>query len=117
MIEITSMGAQGDVLFRRVDTIPRTAWRQLREGKLIVAHSETGHHHVIDAAGVELFHDADPFICYLKLDAPYADVVHERQYDTHETLRLFGTDDGRPAYYEVRRQREHAPEGFRRAAD
>ena len=117
MIEVRNMGAQGDVLFRRVDAIPQPAWRWLHEGKLIVAHSETGHHHVIESPGVELFTISDPFISYLKLEAPHADVVHEREYHTHRTLRLFGASDGRPAYYEVRRQREHSPEGFRPATD
>lgn len=117
MIEVTNMGAQGDVLFRRVDAIPPEALRRPHERRVVVAHSETGHHHVIDSAGVALFTVDNPFICYLKLETPHVEVVHEREFDTHQTLRLLGTNDGKPVYYEVRRQREHALEGPQPAAD
>lgn len=116
MIPIKSRGAQGDVFFRRVDHIPPSAILQKRTGKLLVAHSETGHHHTIDETGVCSYADpADPLVCYLQLSpVGYADVVHERAWDTHETLRLLGGPD---AVWEVRRQREWAPEGWRRVED
>jgi hypothetical protein len=116
MIEIRNQAAQGDVLFRRVASIPKGAKRQKRKGPLVVAHSETGHHHSIHQPDVKLFTTADPFVCYLRLDTPFADVVHHRPHDTHETLRLVG-DKKAPSFYEVRRQREHTPEGMRMVQD
>ncbi len=106
MIYVNEMAAQGDVLFRRVTSIPSDARRQRRQGSIVVAHSETGHHHVIQAEGVTLFTTPDPLLAYLQIDAPFADVVHQRPFHTHETLRLLGAHD-KTTSFEVRRQREH----------
>lgn len=113
MKTIKKVGAQGDVFFQRVDAIPDEAKpKQATEGRHIVAHSETGHHHTIQADGVVLYEGpADPFTCYLRVDGAFADVVHQRPSDTHETLRLG------PGTWQVRRQREYVPEGFRLVQD
>jgi hypothetical protein len=112
------MAAQGDVVFRRVSEIPATA--KLAERKagepLVVAHSETGHHHVIRDPEASLFTSENPLICYLRLETPSVDVEHLRPFDTHETLRLLGDQD-KPACFEIRRQREHTPEGWRMVED
>jgi hypothetical protein len=52
MITVKTIGAQGDVLFRRVAKIPDNATLQQRHGAIVVAHSETGHHHVIASPDV-----------------------------------------------------------------
>lgn len=45
--------AQGDVFIRRVDTIPTdAAERRPTDNRHIVAHSETGHHHWLEAGQV-----------------------------------------------------------------
>lgn len=116
MIDVTKMGAQGDVLFRRVAALPEGAKQIERKGALVVAHSETGHNHVINTSGVAFFETSDPFVGFLRLEGPCAEVEHMRPHDTHETLRLIGEPKG-PAFFEVRRQREHAPEGYRMVAD
>lgn len=113
MIEIKRMGAQGDVLFRRVKALPEGAAPEERQGPIVVAHSETGHHHVIGDDGVVRFTVDDPMVCYLQIDGAYADVVHKRPFDTHATVRLLGGG----SVYEVRRQREWTPEGWRRVED
>jgi hypothetical protein len=102
MIHVKSIAAQGDVLFRRIPALPGDVIEQPRVGRLVVAHSETGHHHAIDDLGVRLFErqQRDPLICYLSVDGDSADVVHHRAHDTHQTLRLV------PGVWEVRRQRE-----------
>jgi hypothetical protein len=117
MIKISKMGAQGDILFRRVVKIPSYALERPREGPLVVAHSETGHHHVIESLHASLFSVPDLLLSYLRFDGPFADVVHQRPFDTHETLRLLGNDNGEATNFEVRRQREHAPEGWRMVVD
>jgi len=107
MKTVTSIGAQGDVLFRRVGALPEDVTRQAREGRaIVVAHSETGHHHVVETERVELYLGKDPLVSYLRLEGEFADVEHLRAFDTHETLRLLGRSDGE-TIFEVRRQREY----------
>ena len=114
---VETIGAQGDVLFRRVKSVPKDAREVKREAgdPIVCAHSETGHSHIIQSPDVRLFETNDPFTCYLRLEVPHADVVHLRPHDTHETLRLLGEAGG--AVYQVRRQREHSPEGYRMVQD
>lgn len=118
--KVTKMAAQGDVLFRRVVALPKNAVERKRTGALIVAHSETGHHHAIDSKAVSHFEvPGDPLVCYLRLDDGLGDlggvdVVHHRSFDTHETIRLLGAPGD---IWQVRRQREWSPEGWRRVAD
>ena len=102
MIEVMSIAAQGGVLFRRIATLPASATERRHPGRIVVAHSETGHHHAIDDLAVRLFdrQPLHPWICYLSVDGEFADVVHHRPYDTHQTLRLTR------GVWEVRRQRE-----------
>jgi hypothetical protein len=115
MIKVKKIAAQGDVLFRRIDKLPDGLVESRAKGALVVAHSETGHHHSIDTQGVRLLEksERDPMICYLALDGAFAEVVHHRPHDTHETLCLLG----KGSVWEVRRQREWSPEGLRRVED
>lgn len=112
---VKEQGAQGDVFFCRVQKFPEAGLvEQARDtqGRLIVAHSETGHHHAIAAADAHLLEYPGSLVAYLRVDGEYADVVHHRDYDTHETLRL-----GR-GLWEVRRQREYSAErAWQRVAD
>ncbi len=90
MKTVTTQGAQGDVLVTRVSEIPcdLVPMQRTSGAPIVVAHSETGHHHMIDAADVVVYEPADPVVCYLRVDGDYADIVHQRSFDTHETLRL-----------------------------
>lgn len=106
--------AQGDVLLTRIDALPddvRLAPVEA-DGVHIVTHSETGHHHVVEAKKVEMFVSDNPWVSYLKVLANDAALEHRRSFDTHAPLAL-----RQGAIYEVRRQREYTPEGFRRAQD
>lgn len=107
--------AQGDVLFRRIDDLPSALVEAARpaKGGHVVAHSETGHNHEVESQHVRMFEKAtrDPMICYLAVDGAFAEVIHHRQFDTHKTVRLA------KGIWEVRRQRESAPEGWRRVED
>jgi len=116
MKTIERMGAQGDVMFRRVATVPVGFEVATRDSpRVIVAHSETGHHHAIDDTGVVHYVSRDPLISYLRLESvDHADVVHHRPHDTHETVRLCG---GVGAVWQIIRQREYTPEGWRRVED
>lgn len=104
--------AQGDVYIRRIDKLPDGCVKVKPEnGVNIVTHSETGHHHVMDADTCEMYSLPDDILkCLLVVNDPTA-LEHLRQHDTHESIMF---NEG---VYEVRRQREYTPEGFRKAQD
>lgn len=103
--------AQGDVLFRKINSIPSDVTPMPTSGPVVVAHSETGHNHQFnDPSGVTLFNGQDPFVMFLHVDKPSV-LQHMRDFDTHEDI-LFDAGD-----YEIRRQREWTPEGLRRVED
>lgn len=109
--------AQGDLLLRRIETLPANATKVKAEnGNYIVAHSETGHNHVIaERENVALYTTNDPMISYLEVieatDATEVLLEHLRSFDTHETIKI------NPGIYEIRRQREYTPEGWSRVED
>lgn len=106
-----NMAAQGDLLLRRIEKLPDDA-KSREAGGLILAHSETGHHHAIVAPPnvVQLFGSSDPLVGYLKVTKP-VELKHFRDWDTHESLEI---GEG---IYEYRRQRERSPEGWRKVED
>jgi hypothetical protein len=111
---INKIAAQGDVMFKRVDKLPEGLIEaQAENGKYIVAHSETGHCHVIEKSkNVQLLIDkTNEFIAYLNVQEGDAVLEHERSFDTHESIKF------EPGIYQVRRQREYTPQGYRRAQD
>jgi hypothetical protein len=111
---VERLAAQGDVLFRRVSVVPVDATEVKRESDepIVVAHSETGHHHVVKARrdDAKVYATASALLSFLVL-TNRAEVEHQRIFDTHESLCL------EPGVWEVRRQRERAPEGWRRVED
>jgi hypothetical protein len=113
-------GAQGDLCVWRVPAVPAGYAPVVPDGTLdgkpahVVQHSETGHHHVVDAADVIRYEGPDTGICYLRLVSDVADVVHQRGYDTHGTASLIGGVD---SVWAVSRQREWAGAEERRTAD
>lgn len=109
------MAAQGDVMFIRVASLPSDAKLVEQKGtRAIVAHSETGHHHTVDATGTKLYEWTDPNVCFLQLTGEYVDVVHHRDYDTHAPIRLEGGPD---SIWKIQRQSEWTPEGWRQVQD
>ncbi|MCP5099892.1 MAG: hypothetical protein GY943_30430 [Chloroflexi bacterium] len=112
MKTFTNICAQGDIYIRKIDALPEGATEVLPEnGKIIVTHSETGHHHVMEASKVKMYQLPDSIMdCLLVVEQPTA-LEHLREHDTHDPI-LF-----EPGTYHVRRQREYTPEGFRRVED
>jgi hypothetical protein len=110
---IETQAAQGDVMFRKIDALPSgVSPEKAVDGVFVVAHSETGHNHVVmERPTVKMFSAMDEFRSYLVVEDKPATVEHRRHFDTHESFALS------PGVWEVRRQREYTPEGFRRAAD
>lgn len=112
MITFKTVCAQGDVYFRRVDALPAGAVIVPPEkGRVVVAHSETGHDHTMLAERVKQYRIPDSIMdLFLVVDAP-TPLEHHRPHDTHEAIMF------EPGIYHVRRQREYVPEGFRRVED
>jgi hypothetical protein len=118
--------AQGDMLIRLIDKLPEGVKETPDEnGNFVLAHSETGHNHVLKKQpGVEFYANGnDPFVAYVvvttKAKKP-CEIKHLRDYHTHETIALKKPDieaKETKRVYEIRRQREYTPEGFRRAQD
>lgn len=104
--------AQGDIYIRRIEKLPANAVAvKPNNGRVIVTHSETGHHHVMDATNVKMYSLPDSIMdCLLVVDQPTA-LEHLREHDTHEPIMF------EKGVYHVRRQREYTPEGFRRVED
>lgn len=126
MIKVSKAHAQGDVMFIRLTpkviremglTIPE---QRVPVKEHVVAHSETGHHHILRGGeGLAICEDPnDALQCFLFLDegmfsgggAPT--ITHHRSYDTHEAIELT-----KPGTWLVRRQREPAIEGWRQVQD
>lgn len=116
MQQFNKVCAQGDVLFIRMNDdfrIPANAIKQEAEsdGTLIVTRSETLHHHTVLERDCELFQDpANALLAWIKVNRPTV-LEHQRPHDTHAPIKFA------KGVYEVRRQREYTPEGWRRVAD
>lgn len=120
MKTIINSARQGELYIDRVQSLPAGLKKATPDnGVFILAHSESGHHHVIEAApNVIWHHTADPMVSYLEVieatDETEALLKHLKGgTDTHETLHFT------PGIYELRNQSEadSTPEGWRRAAD
>ncbi len=113
MRTVRGICAQGDMLIIPVRDIPKDVTPVDPVGDhYILAHSETGHHHVIDKAKAEVFLPADEeFTLFIRSLDDSAEITHEREFNTHESLKLPKGE------YMLRRQREHTPEGDRRIED
>lgn len=117
-MKILDQQRQGECLFILVDKFEdkdadyQTV--QPENGQLIVAHSETGHHHVIDIRRSKnadlLIHKTNNLIGRLVV-GDTCQVDHLRGFDTHKSLTL---PKGK---YVLRYRREYTPEGLRRVQD
>ena len=105
-------GAQGDLLLIKTDKVPK-GLKELSQldsqGNYIVAHSETGHHHTVSAKAVKVW-IATQMLMYMEVKKA-VELKHHRAFDRHDTLIV------PPGMWEIRRQREYTPEGWRRVED
>lgn len=135
MIRLEKIAAQGDILVIRVDELPEGLKQSPAAGSYVVAHSETGAHHVArPKRGYSLERYEDPsnaMVSFLRIEAKGQEIKgkaddalkaidavlieHERTFDTHETLAL--ACEGEEAVYKVIRQRQAIPEGWAAVVD
>lgn len=112
--------AQGEIIIRRLSAskkIPSGTPLAQENGRFIIGHSETGHHHVLahsDGATITVLDKvpAGMRILHAILEKPNM-LIHERGFDTHAPIDL------PPGEYEFRIAREFDPykELARRSAD
>jgi len=111
MKTMSRCAAQGDLMLRAVDSMPDGVEELKPEGnRHVVAHSETGHYHWLDSRRARVFR-ATAMLSYLHVLKEHVDLIHARENDRHETIRV------PRGLYEIRRQREYTPEGWRRVED
>ncbi len=85
---------QGDVLGRRLDQMPEGEPKRIGTRRLVLAHGESGHSHVVEDEEGELIQIGDRML--LKLSRA-ATVTHEE----HKPIRLT------PGIWEIGRVREY----------
>lgn len=103
---------QGDIAVRKVSELPEGAKLLTGPEANVVAHSETGHHHVAECA--EVFSVPNGMELYMRAIGKQVTLKHLRDYDTHEPI-MFDAEIG--DIFKIRRQREGTPEGWRRVED
>lgn len=113
MLKFNKVAAQGELTITKIDKAPKNIGQPVDAvgGKLIVGHSETGHHHLVDADCATLTR-VDPFTAFLAVRKATR-LVHQREYDTHPAIEL------QPGMYLFRTGREFDPfeEAIRISAD
>lgn len=113
MIDKTEPGAQGEItIYPKHGADPKTFLKggtplKVENGRFIIGHSETGHHHVIDRGGIDVVEMPSPTagirVLRMIVADPDKELVHERGHDTHEAL-------GFPlGAFEIRIGREYDP--------
>ena len=114
-MKFKTIAAQGELRFVRLPDdykIPANAEKVTPiDGKIIVGHSETGHHHVMEAERTTMYRLPDSVLdCLLVVDQPDT-LKHLRDFDTHKPLEFS------PGIYKAITSREYVPQGWRRSAD
>ena len=104
---------QGDVYLIPIKAIPVDAKAMDAEnGKYIITHSETGHHHVImERPDVQQFAAMDMFRGFLNIGDKPAELVHLREHHTHAPQFIA------PGAWLIQRQAAYTPQGWERARD
>lgn len=117
------IAAQGEITIRRIGPVPKARnmsgyMRMVPEqGKFIIGHSETGHHHVlsrIEGCDVDVMKKPPKGMKILRAILENSTSLdHLREHDTHESIML------EPGEYEIRIAREfdHYAELARKSAD
>jgi hypothetical protein len=107
MKNFSSNAAQGEISIRKIDELPSGVKPLAAEnGKFIIGHSETGHHHTMTMERAKVFEATNTpdgmKILYAILDGEKV-LQHERSFDTHEPIQF------QPGIYEFRLGREYDP--------
>lgn len=114
-VEFKITAAQGDVYIKKINGLPSGLVKAKADrGRFVVAHSETGHHHVVEAPPEgEYWIDPNNMLkAYLVIQGIIGTAMeHLRSFDTHAKIKL------PPGIYELRRSRERRLEGWAQTRD
>jgi hypothetical protein len=105
---------QGDVYLIPIKMIPEEAVIiDPTDGVFIIAHSETGHSHVIkERPDIKQFSGMDMFQGFLEIGSDeLTELIHLRSHHTHRAQPIL------PGAYLIQRQGRPTPEGWKRAVD
>ena len=122
ILDNPGLAFHGECTIVRADLIGETelpedavAVERDQQGRLLVAHSESGHHHYIEQGSAVLYKTGNPLISYLQVEADsHALLKHAKpsgDSDRHATQRIG------PGLHRINIQRENTPEGWRRVED
>lgn len=115
IIYINNFGAHGELRLTRVDKIPGSVTLKPvlpHNGRLIVGHSESGHHHYFEDTGNVAAYDTESeYVTYLEIKNDGGVLWHNRSYDTH------GPQHYGAGTYRISRGREYIGESFRPVID
>lgn len=92
MTKFFKTAAQGEITITKIVKLPAGLKPvSAVDGRFIIGHSETGHHHVISMERAQVFDQkkvpAGMRVLYAVLDAPNA-LEHLRNFDTHKPIGL-----------------------------
>lgn len=91
----------GETMLQPVDKMPNG--KTIKVTKLVIAHSETGHHHVLEATKeFEAIGSINKGDLYLRLFEP-AKLVHKKATQQHKTLPV------KPGVWKVLHKTEYSP--------
>jgi len=99
MNETETYGFHGEITYTQITEM--VDGKPTKTKTLIVGHSETGHHHVLEA-DVEFDQIMTDNGIYVRLDQ-IARIVHKKDHDTHETKIL------QPGIYRFGEKTEYNP--------
>lgn len=115
-----NQAAQGDLWFVRINKLPDHAKPAEKEpeGHYMLAHSESGHHHVIGSNAVKYYHDPeDDLQAFLVVDQPKPGDVMPMAEHMKTGPDRHGSIGFSPGVYRVRRSRERLPSGWQKSID
>lgn len=115
MLTFINQARQGDLYIKRISSLPDGIKAMtVQNGVYVVAHSESGHNHVLEATlGVEVFESEDPMTLYMRIiEETEAKLIHQKTGpDAHKPIAI------PPGMFRIRIGRERTPEGWRRVVD
>lgn len=105
--------AQGDMYLIPIRAVPDGAEPVAAEnGRLILTHSETGHHHIVmERPGVRQFKGMDIFRGFLEVEGDPVELKHLREHHTHAPQTI------EAGAWLIQRQAAYTPQGWERARD
>ena len=110
-----AQACQGDLWIKKFDMIPPGLEEaQAKGADHIIAHSESGHHHVLEAATTRVLHDPqDPLTLWVQTGPQDVNLRHEKIGPSAHLPVVLKAN----SVFRIRRGRENWPTGWRASID